>query len=155
MFKKRTDDGASGSALHALPGAADVGGGRKPLKVASVIGDDVILNGSITGSGELHLDGIVRGDITMERLSIGETGHVEGTVTAESVDVRGKLIGSILAKQVRLYGTAHVDGDITHEQLSMEPGAYFIGRSLKFQRQAPAQISATPSAQGLEAFAED
>ncbi len=34
----------------------------------------------------------------------------------------------------RLYGTAYVDGDITHEQLAMETGAFFQGRSLQFQR---------------------
>ena len=40
---------------------------------------------------------------------------------------------------MRLYATAYVDGDITHEQLSIENGAFFQGRSLKFQRQAQAQ----------------
>jgi cytoskeletal protein CcmA (bactofilin family) len=35
-------------------------------------------------------------------------------------------------------GSCFVDGDITHEQLTMESGAFFQGRSLKFQRQAPA-----------------
>jgi len=56
---------------------------------------------------------------------------------------------NITAKQVRLYGTAYVDGDITHEQLAMETGAFFQGRSLKFQRPAaPAQPAAiaAPSA---------
>ena len=44
----------------------------------------------------------------------------------------------LTAKQVRLYGTAYVDGDVTHEQLAIESGAFFQGRSLKFQRPAPA-----------------
>jgi len=144
MFNKRADTDTSFPALSASLDTS----GRKSLKVASVIGDDVTIDGSISGQGELHLDGTVRGEITVERLSIGETGQVEGAVTAETVDIRGKLTGTISAKQVKLYGTAHVDGDITHEQLSMEPGAYFQGRSLKFQRQitAPAhEIKASVS----------
>jgi len=49
------------------------------------------------------------------------------------------VVGSIAAKQVRLYASCHIDGDITHEQLTMEAGAFFQGRSLKFQRtSAPA-----------------
>jgi cytoskeletal protein CcmA (bactofilin family) len=58
------------------------------------------------------------------------------------VEVRGRVSGSITAKQVRLYGGAHVEGDITHEQLSIENGAFFQGRSLRLQRPAaPAQIT--------------
>jgi cytoskeletal protein CcmA (bactofilin family) len=151
MFNKRADNESSFPALSA---SLDTGG-RKSHKVASVIGEDVTIDGSISGQGELHLDGTVRGEITVERLSIGETGQVEGTVTADTIDIRGKLTGTISAKQVKLYGTAHVDGDITHEQLSMEPGAYFQGRSLKFQRQITASSHSPTASVGLDDFAED
>jgi cytoskeletal protein CcmA (bactofilin family) len=134
MFSKRTDKSSySDNGSHALPALTD---GRKALKPASMISDDMVFVGDIIGSGELHLDGTVRGEIKVERLTIGETGHVEGSVTADTVEVRGRLVGTIFGKAVRLHGTAHVDGDITHEQLSMEPGAFFQGRSVKFQRQA-------------------
>jgi cytoskeletal protein CcmA (bactofilin family) len=80
------------------------------------------------------------------RLTIGETGHIEGSIYAELVEVRGRVVGAITSKQVRLYGTSYVDGDITHEQLAMETGAYFQGRSLKFQRPAPvAQPAPAPA----------
>ena len=151
MFNKRADNRSSTVALA----SSTEGSARKSLKVASMIGDDLIIDGSVTGHGELHLDGTVRGDITVERLSIGETGQVEGSITAESVDIRGKVTGSISAKQVKLFGTAHVDGDVTHEQLSMEPGAYFQGRSLKFQRQISAPAHDMKASIGLEGFAED
>ena len=52
------------------------------------------------------------------------------------------MVGAITSKQVRLYGTSYVDGDITHEQLAMETGAFFQGRSLKFQRPAAAPAPA-------------
>jgi hypothetical protein len=63
---------------------------------------------------------------------------------AEAVEVRGRVVGAITSKQVRLYGTSYIDGDITHEQLAMETGAFFQGRSLKFQR--PAALAAGPDA---------
>jgi cytoskeletal protein CcmA (bactofilin family) len=143
MFNKRTDKiiQADSSNSLALPALTD---GRKALKAASMIGDDMVIEGNISGTGELHLDGIVRGEIKIERLTIGETGHVEGSVTADTVEVRGRLVGTIFGKSVRLYGTAHVDGDITHEQLSMEPGAFFQGRSVKFQRQGQSFTESVP-----------
>lgn len=79
-------------------------------------------------------------------LTLGDTAHIEGAIHAETVEVRGRVIGSITAKQVRLHGTAYVDGDITHEQLSVESGAFFQGRSLKFQRPTPVALAA-PEAQ--------
>jgi cytoskeletal protein CcmA (bactofilin family) len=109
--------------------------GRKTApKVASLVSSDITVEGDVIGDGELHLDGTVRGDVRVARLTIGETGQVEGAIHAEAVEVRGRVIGTVTAKQVRLYGTAHIDGDITHEQLSIETGAFFQGRSLKFQR---------------------
>ncbi|CAN5131312.1 polymer-forming cytoskeletal protein [soil metagenome] len=118
--------------------------GRRGPKIASLISEDLTVEGGIVGDGELHVDGVIRGDVRVGRLSIGETGNVEGSITAEAVECRGRIVGSITAKQVRLYGTAHVDGDITHEQLAMETGAFFQGRSLKFQRAA----QPTPAIQG-------
>lgn len=107
---------------------------RKGPTVASLVAENLTVEGGISGEGELHVDGIVRGDIRIGKLTIGDTGHVEGSIFAEAVEARGRVIGAITAKQVRLYGTCYVDGDITHEQLAMETGAFFQGRSLKFQR---------------------
>lgn len=116
-------------------------------KVASLISDGITIEGGVVGDGELQIDGIVRGDVRVGRLTVGDTGHIEGSVYAEAAEVRGRVIGSVTAKQVRLYGTAYVDGDITHEQLAMETGAFFQGRSLKFQRpQQSQQHSPAPQA---------
>jgi cytoskeletal protein CcmA (bactofilin family) len=120
---------------------------KAPPKVASLISSDITIEGGITGDGELQIDGVVRGDVRVGRLTIGETGHIEGSIYAEVVEVRGRIVGAVTAKQVRLYGTSYIDGDITHEQLAMETGAFFQGRSLKFQR--PAAPQAQPSPQPL------
>jgi len=137
MFSRQTKPSGRPSTGVALTDQAG-GSARKSgaPKVASVIAGDITIDGNVTGDGELHLDGVVRGDVRASRLSIGETGQVEGAVQAEVLEARGRIVGSITAKQVRLYATAHVDGDITHEQLVMEAGAFFQGRSLKFQRPA-------------------
>ena len=143
MFSKQAKSGAKTPArIEPLPtpmAVAPVEAARRgPPKVASLLSADLTIEGSIIGEGELQIDGVVKGDVRVGRLTVGETGHVEGGVYAEAVEVRGRVVGAITSKQVRLYGTSYVDGDITHEQLAMETGAFFQGRSLKFQRPAPA-----------------
>jgi cytoskeletal protein CcmA (bactofilin family) len=118
---------------------------RPPSRSSSTIGPDMVLTGDVSGGGDIQIDGTVKGDVRVEHVIVGETGQIEGGVFAEAVEVRGKIAGSITAKQVRLYGACHVDGDITHEQLAMETGAFFQGRSLRLQRPAaPAPAPAPP-----------
>jgi cytoskeletal protein CcmA (bactofilin family) len=116
-------------------------GGR--AKAASLVASDMTLEGNITGGSELQIDGVIKGDVRVEHVTVGDGGQVEGGIHAEAVEVRGRVSGSITAKQVRLYGACHVDGDITHEQLAMETGAFFQGRSLRLQRPAPSVASST------------
>ncbi len=115
---------------------------RPQQKGASVLSADLTIEGNISGGGELQIDGVIKGDVRIERVTVGEGGQVDGGIYAEAVEVRGKVSGSITAKQVRLYGNCHVDGDITHEQLAMETGAFFQGRSLRLQRAAPSPAPA-------------
>jgi cytoskeletal protein CcmA (bactofilin family) len=75
----------------------------------------------------------------VRELTIGEAGGVEGAIEAESVEIRGRVLGAVTAKSVRLYATARVEGDITHAQLAIEPGAHFEGRSLRFETPATAE----------------
>jgi cytoskeletal protein CcmA (bactofilin family) len=122
----------------------------RPQKGASLIGGDMVLEGDISGGGEIQIEGTIKGDVRVEHVTVGDGGVVDGGIYADAVEVRGKVSGSITAKQVRLYGACQVDGDITHEQLAMETGAFFQGRSLRLQRQAPAP-AATAAAPRHEA----
>ena len=163
MFSKPANKPAPTPAKSAAPEpvaapapAAAMDAPKPKPKVASLISSGITIEGGVTGDGELQIDGVVRGDVRVGRLTVGETGHIEGSVYAEAAEVRGRIVGSVTAKQVRLYGTSYIDGDITHEQLAMETGAFFQGRSLKFQRPAapapaPAPApAATPAPAGLD-----
>ncbi len=102
----------------------------RKLSVASLVAEGVRIHGNVQTDGDLHLDGAVEGDLTVARLTIGETGLVTGAIKAETIEVRGRVVGTIAARQVRLLATARVDGDISHTELSIEAGAHFEGRSL-------------------------
>ncbi|WP_122465540.1 bactofilin family protein [Brevundimonas lutea] len=97
----------------------------------STLSGGVNYEGNITGGGDLQIDGNLKGDVKVNRLIIGETGAVEGSVSAETVEVRGRVSGSVAGKTVKLYASAHVDGDITQETLQIDQGAWFQGRCSK------------------------
>ncbi|WP_372786139.1 polymer-forming cytoskeletal protein [Phenylobacterium sp.] len=118
---------------------------RKAI-ACSLIAENVSVEGNLASEGDVQLDGALRGDLKVAHLSIGETGHIEGAIIADAVEVRGHVAGTITAKSVRLYATARVDGDITHAQLAVEPGAQFAGRSVKLVPPVPEQLSLVPEA---------
>jgi cytoskeletal protein CcmA (bactofilin family) len=121
-------------------------------KVTSVLASDLVFEGNVSGPGDLHVDGTLKGDVKVARLTVGDTGNIEGNVQAEYVEVRGRVVGGVMGKQVKLVSTAYVDGDITHEQLSIDVGAYFQGRCLqgrKLDGSTAAASQAQPASNGF------
>ena len=119
-----------------------------PARSLSTLASDLSFEGTVSGGGDLQVDGAVKGDIRVGRLIVGETGAVEGNVSADYLEVRGRVVGAVNGKQVKLIATAYVDGDITAEQLSIDIGAYFQGRVLQSRRDvpaAPAPVAAAPA----------
>ncbi len=107
----------------------------------STLSSDLQFEGNVSGAGDLQVDGAIKGDVRVGRLIVGETGAIEGNVSADYLEVRGRIVGGVSGKQVKLVSTAYVDGDITAEQLSIDIGAYFQGRVLQSRREAPAPVA--------------
>ncbi len=113
----------------------------------STLSSDLKFEGNISGSGDLQIDSQMRGDVRVGRLIVGETGAIEGNVSADYIEVRGRIVGAVVGKQVKLISTAYVDGDITAEQLSIDIGAYFQGRCIQGRREGhPAAPQPAPQA---------
>src|SRR5436190_15930218 len=102
---------------------------RRP-SVASLVAEGVLIRGDFGTEGDLHLDGALEGDLHADRVVLGPTGAVSGSIRADSIEIHGHVTGTISARQVRLCATARVDGDITHAELCVEAGAHFEGRSV-------------------------
>ena len=85
-----------------------------PLSI-SIIGEDLTITGNVTSKGALHLDGQVQGDVHCVALVLSENGQLEGSVVAEDVMVRGRLIGSVRALRVTLQSKSHVEGNLFHK----------------------------------------
>ena len=100
----------------------------------SIIAEDVRLTGTLVSQGEVQLDGRIDGDLRVKHLVIGLTGMVEGLIEADSVVIKGKIIGSLIANKVTIESTAQVHGDVFHDTLSIEAGANIEG-SLKHRHE--------------------
>jgi cytoskeletal protein CcmA (bactofilin family) len=117
----------------------------------STIGEDLTIDGNVSSTGELHINGRVKGDVHCASVVLGENSEIEGNVTAEDVMIRGRLIGSVRGRRVILQSTAHVEGDVLHKDLAMEQGAHFEGESrrsedpLSAAREPPQRQSAEKS----------
>lgn len=133
---------APGGAAQAAPRAASPAAPSVAQRGLSTLSSDLQFEGNIGGGGDLQIDGSIKGDVRVGRLIVGETGAVEGNVSADYVEVRGRIVGAVAGKQIKLIATAYVDGDITAEQLSIDIGAYFQGRVLQGRREAPAPAAA-------------
>jgi cytoskeletal protein CcmA (bactofilin family) len=120
---------------------------QAPGRNLSTLSADLRFEGNVSGSGDLQVDGQIKGDVKVGRLIVGETGAIEGGVNADYVEVRGRIVGAVSGKQVKLISTAYVDGDITAEQLSIDIGAYFQGRCIQGSRNAAPASAPRPSAQ--------
>jgi len=93
----------------------------------SIISADLTVNGTLTSTGDIQIDGRVEGDVHSTGLVIGEKALIHGEVFAEDVTIRGRIEGSVRARKVLLCSTCHVEGNILHEAFAVEAGAFFEG----------------------------
>ena len=95
--------------------------------VPSIVSADLAIEGNLTSTGEVQVDGSVSGDIRCKALIVGVKGSVIGEVVAQTVRMHGSIKGMVRAKSVFLASTARMAGDVEHESLAIEPGVYLEG----------------------------
>ena len=100
---------------------------RKSLYLTSIINVNTKLKGSITAEGELQINGMIDGNIICNKVVIGVTGCVTGTINAQKVIVNGAVFGDIHTSSIILGKTCNVKGDIYHNYISIITGASIEG----------------------------
>ena len=120
MFSK-TSDPTSGPAVP-RPSAPGSNTAR------SVLGADLKITGEITSSGSVEVLGEIEGNITANGLIIGQEGRVKGSVTAHTVEVKGKFDGKVSCETFTLRASSEVKADVNTAALVIESGAQIEGR---------------------------
>ncbi|WP_300399508.1 polymer-forming cytoskeletal protein [uncultured Sphingobium sp.] len=131
MFSK-----SSKSPRPALPTSA-TGGKSIPF---SLIGGDVTITGDLSASVDLHVDGVVEGDIRCAALVQGPDSRIIGHVTAQSARLAGLVDGSIAAGELVVESSARITGDVVYERITIEPGSRIEGRFSPKDSEASAEI---------------
>jgi len=117
-------------------GPRDSTGDARKSAVPSIVSGDMCVTGDLSSDGEVQVDGQVTGDVSARTVLIGETGSVNGGVSADIVTVHGSVSGHIEARTVTLAKSARVVGDVIHESLAIDQGAYLEGHCKRLNQPA-------------------
>ena len=115
----------------------------------NVLNSDVELKGTLKFSGELTFDGKLDGDIQTDGgLVLGDNAVIKGNLNVNTVVVRGKVNGNVIAKEkIEIKAKTELFGDIRATKLTVEEGVTFVGKT----EVNPNKVSPTPSPRTGEA----
>ncbi len=96
---------------------------------ASVLGPTLKFKGELSAEEDLMIQGSIEGSIKhSSSLTIGESGHVKASVSAEYIAIEGSVEGDIHGTQsVTVRETATINGNISSPTVSLLEGATFNG----------------------------
>lgn len=106
-----------------------------------IIGKGITIRGSLSGGGDLVIEGRVEGQISLKNhLTIESTGYVQADIRAEELTINGEASGNIDASsRVAINTSARVAGDVKAPRVVIEDGAVFNG-SIEMDVQLPDDI---------------
>lgn len=105
--------------------------GPTERRTAAWVGKALLIQGKITSTENLTIDGRVEGTIELgdHSLTIGPGASVEADLVAQTIVVSGAVVGNVLATvKVDLQATASVKGDIVSPLIVMADGAQVVGK---------------------------
>ena len=93
------------------------------------IGKGIVIRGSLSGGGDLVIEGRVEGQIALKNhLTIESTGKVQADIRADELTINGEASGNIdAASRVAINSSAKVNGDVKAPRVVIEDGAVFNG----------------------------
>lgn len=96
----------------------------------TVIGSNVKLVGALKDTNDIVVHGAIEGEVASERsVNIGETAHVKGPVSGQTVLISGRVDGSVKAvDRLELLANGKIFGDITCGDLVIQSGSTFVGQ---------------------------
>lgn len=102
--------------------------------IECLIGAGTTIEGNITFTGGLRVDGRVRGDVIAAdgkpgTVVLSEQAQIEGEIRVSHVVINGTVVGPVHATEyVELQPKANVTGDVYYKTLEIQLGAVVQGR---------------------------
>jgi cytoskeletal protein CcmA (bactofilin family) len=97
----------------------------------TVIGQGMIIRGSIHSKQDLLMDGEIDGVLVVEncKLTIGPHGKAKANATAREVDILGQITGNVeCTGKTFIRATGQLTGDVRTAGIVIENGAAFKGK---------------------------
>ena len=93
----------------------------------NIIAAGTVITGDIVSEGPFRIDGTLEGNLkTQEKVVVGKSGYIKGTLEGDNADFEGKFSGKLLlAGTLTLKSTAHIEGEVIVSKLAVDPGATF------------------------------
>ena len=102
--------------------------------IGTLIGAGTTIEGTLTYTGGLRIDGSVRGDVRCgsgdsSMVVVSEHGKVEGEVHAAHLVVSGTVVGPLhVSELLELQPKARITGDVHYRAVEIHHGAVVEGR---------------------------
>jgi cytoskeletal protein CcmA (bactofilin family) len=103
---------------------------RTPMK-PSIISEGFEFVGTITSEGTLNIAGVVKGKITAKSVLVDVEGQVEGELNADSLMVKGRVVGEVQCQDLNVGPRAFVDGSISYQNIHIQRGGKVAGKFIK------------------------
>src|SRR5499426_2625782 len=94
------------------------------------IGKSIVINGELSGSEDLTIEGRVDGKIELRDhvLTVGSNGRIKAQITAKAIVVLGQVTGNLNAtEKVDIKETGSVEGDVVAPRVAIADGSHFKG----------------------------
>ncbi|HEY2629766.1 MAG TPA: polymer-forming cytoskeletal protein [Usitatibacter sp.] len=110
------------------------GKSNKPSPIDSLIGAGTTIEGDITFTGGLRVDGHIRGNVSASgskpgTLVVSELAKVEGDIDVAHVVINGTVAGPVRgAEYVELLPKARVTGNVSYKSIEIHVGAIVMGQ---------------------------
>lgn len=101
---------------------------QTPMNINTVIAEEMIIAGNISGEESIRIDGRVKGDLNItSTVILGEKSVIEGDIYTNHIVLYGKAIGNISCKSLDIKTTGHLIGNIDTESIDIEKGGIVNG----------------------------
>ncbi|AOE50722.1 bactofilin family protein [Kangiella sediminilitoris] len=107
---------------------------RKSNNVDTLIADGTCINGDLTFSGALFVDGEITGEVKGDTdkqsvLSIGVHGKIKGNISTPYAVIFGQVDGDVyVTEKIDLKPGAKINGDLYYKVIEMNAGAEVNGK---------------------------
>jgi cytoskeletal protein CcmA (bactofilin family) len=92
---------------------------RAKQHMPSIISEGIEIVGDLIAETDIQVDGTVRGNLKANRVIVGRTGTIDGSIEADTATIDGTISGDTIAKtavleaNARIKGAMMVSGDMT------------------------------------------